>query len=225
MVIYIALFYIAAQFAYSKHHFKKARDLSKVVYTKSFKLIGKGKSKLKILMVGDSIAAGVGASSFENSIPGRLVKYFSGSHRLDFINKARAGMKIRDLLDIPLPKVKQDIVVLIVSSNDVFHFTNLNEFSDSVVEVLDKYSKLTKKLIFLGPGKISTAPALALPIRIIYKTLESRYTSILEEKTSKYSNVTYIKPGNPPRGTFANDKFHPNDEGHRVGFEVIKEAA
>ncbi len=223
LIIYLVIFYLIVQLIYSRHHFKKARNISKIAYMESFRLYEKGKSKLNMLFAGDSIAAGVGASSFETSAAGRLVQHFSENHNLNFINKAKSGMEIKDLLNIRLPKAKQDIVVLIISSNDVFRFTSLREFSNSVKKVLDKYSKRTKKLIFLGPGKVSTAPALPLPIRLIYKIREASYASIIEEQIRKYANATYIKPGNPPKGAFAEDKFHPNDEGHKVGFEAIRE--
>ena len=221
--ILISIFiYILIQAIYTGYHFKIAADLTQVQYVQDLK-VGKGKV-LKVFMSGDSIAAGVGASSFGTSTSGRLVNYLSDNYYVDFVNEADSGTRMVDLIKKRLSGEKQDLIVLVVSSNDVFHFTDLEKFEEAAKRVLDKYSRLTDKLVLVGPGKVSTAPVLPLPVRYLYKIRESKYADVLEKEARQYSNVIYIKPTDPPKGTFAADKFHPNDEGHKVWFEAIKSA-
>ena len=216
--------YLVPQAAYSGYYLRKAGILTKTEYTQNLKLGDKGKPTLKVFMSGDSIAAGVGASSFETSTAGRLASFLAMKNKLTFINEAKSGTRMAELLNLPLPPEKQNLIILIVSSNDVFHFTNLNEFDESAKRVLEKYSKLTDKMILLGPGRVSTAPALPLPLRWVYKIREQKYADAMAKSAEKYSNIVYIKPGVPQKGTFAPDKFHPNNEGHKVWFEAIKSA-
>lgn len=224
IVVVLIIGYAIIQATYSSFYFRRAGILTKTEYTQDVKLGSKDKPTLRVFMSGDSIAAGVGASSFETSTPGRLANFLAKENNLIFINEAESGTRMADLLDLPAPKEKQDLIILVVSSNDLFHFTNLGDFERSTEEVLEKYSKLGKKLIIIGPGRVSTAPALPLPLRFFYKIKRPNYVAIIAEAASKHSNIVYIKPTPPEKDTFASDKFHPNDEGHIVWFEGIKDA-
>lgn len=224
IMLAMALIYVVVQAAYSGYYFKITGELTKTKYTQDVNLGGENEPILKVFMSGDSIAAGVGASSFETSTAGRLANFLARGNNLIFINEAKSGTKMADLLDLPAPKEKQDLIILIVSSNDLFSLTNLDDFERSTEKVLEKYSRLGKKLIIPEPGNVSAAPALPLPLRLIYKIQRPKYVAIMAQTTSKYPNIVYIKHGLPKKGTFASDKFHPNDKGHKVWFEGIKDA-
>lgn len=223
IVLTLILAYVTIQTIYSGYYLRRAGILTKTEYTQDVNIGNPGSPTLKVFMSGDSIAAGVGASSFETSTSGRLANFLAKDNHLIFVNEATSGTRMEDLLKLLAPKEKQDLIVLIVSSNDLFHFTNLGNFEKSTQKVLEKYSKLGKKLIILGPGRVSTAPALPLPLRWLYKIQYPKYVNIIEKTANKYSNVVHIKPTVPQKGTFASDKFHPNDEGHNVWFEGIRD--
>lgn len=225
LIIFGLIFiYLVLQTVFSGYYLRRAGILTNTEYTQDVKLGNKDKPTLRVFMRGDSIAAGVGASSFETSTPGRLANFLAKENNLIFVNEAESGTRMADLLDFPALNEKQDLIILVVSSNDLFHFTNLGDFKRSTEEVMEKYSKLGKKLVVIGPGRVSTAPALPLPLRLIYKIIRPNYVAIIAEAVSKHSNIVYVKPTPPEKDTFASDKFHPNDEGHIIWFEGIKDA-
>ena len=133
-----------------------------------------------------------------------------------------------DMLSRKTHSERQDLIVLIVSSNDLFHVTNLKEFEKSTSEVLQKYAKLTDKLVIQGPGRVFDAPALPLPVRLFYKLQAPKYASVISAEAKKYKNVLHVNPINPPMDltgyghSNSPDKFHPDDEGYRFWFDMLK---
>ncbi len=226
LFILIALIFafLVAQLIYSAYYFQKARILAKAIYANDLEIGKKNNPTLKVLVGGDSIATGVGATNAQTSTAGRLANYLAKSNYVVFKNKATNGAKMADLLNETLPSEKQDLIILIVSSNDLLYLTNFKKFEMATKKVLEKYSKLTKKLIIIGPGRIDSCIAIPLPLRLIYKIQGPKYASIIKSQAKHYPNIVYLKPDWPPQGTFSSDKFHPNDEGHKVWFERIKKA-
>jgi len=88
--------YLVPQAAYSGYYLRKAGILTKTEYTQNLKLGDKDKPTLKVFISGDSIAAGVGASSFETSTAGRLASFLAMKNKLTFINEAKSGTRMAD---------------------------------------------------------------------------------------------------------------------------------
>jgi len=225
-IVALLLLYLAGQALYSGFYFVRRSQLVKKDFVKDFELGDPKNTVLKMYLGGDSIAAGVGATSFNTSIGGRLAEYLAQNHRVIFVNKSKGGSRMADMLTAPRPVSKQDVIILIVSSNDLFHFTPLKKFEETVIQVFREYSDQTDKLIVVGPGRVDSSRALPFPLRFIYKIRRPKYASILEKETRRFSNIVYIMPEGPTGqgNTFSRDKFHPNDEGYEVWFQGIKTA-
>ncbi len=218
--------YIVFQLFYSGFFFLKSRNLIENPHTGDF-ILGKGPEYL-MLVAGDSVGAGVGASSFETSVVGRVATYLSRNRTVKLSNKSVSGYRMPDLMSVTLPSRKQNLILLIIGSNNLFHFTDINRFRIDTGKVLSLYSPKTDKLILVGPGRVFDADAIPLPLKPVYKTLGNNYAKIMAEEASKYKNVVYVNPlsANPPDKNYgftgATDHFHPNDEGHRFWFDLIK---
>lgn len=224
--MYIALalvfLYGIGQLIYSGYYFSRAREISKTVHTGKFDLGDSSLPAMKVFVGGDSIAAGAGASSFETSVTGQLARHLAKTHHVILLNEAASGVQMADMLKRPVPKEKQDIAILIVSSNDVFRLTNLEKFADATKEVLACYTAVSHKLIIVGPARISAAPALPFLVRLLYEHRIPQYASIIAREAARYPNAIHLVPHAPSKGTFASDKFHPNDAGYTVWFDAIK---
>ena len=76
--------------------------------------------RLRLLMIGDSSAAGVGAATQETALAGRLVADLSRDHRVEWRLLATTGATTRDTLlrlsTTPLPQC--DVVVSALGVND-----------------------------------------------------------------------------------------------------------
>lgn len=218
--------YVVAQALYSGFFLLKAKELQEHIYTGDF-VIGKG-NDFFMFAAGDSVGAGVGASSFETSVVGRTAEFIAKNHTVKLTNKSVSGYKMDDLLRISLPERQQDLILLVIGSNNLFHFTDINRFGEDTETVLRQYSKKAKKVIIIGPGRVFDTDAIPLILRPIYRNLAPKYAEKMKIASLKFDNVIYINPIEaklPPQlygDTGAADHFHPNDSGHRFWFDLLK---
>ncbi len=224
------LLYVVFQAIYSGYYFWQSSKLIKTIYVGKRELGDEKKPQYRIFLTGDSIGAGVGASSFETSVGGRVAGYFAGERHVTFENKSVVGMKMRDLAKRDLPNEQQDLVVLIVSSNDLFRFANLDEFKVATKKVFENYSKIARRVIIVGPGRVFDSPAIPIVLRPVYRWQAEKYSSVIDDEIKKYENMFHVDPVHPPTGLeqVANwesvDKFHPGDSGHEYWFDLVKSA-
>src|SRR5437016_4475329 len=109
-IIMIALLllsiYIVCQTIYSAFYFRRASILSKTKFDKSLQLGNKNNPSFKLTVYGDSVGVGVGATSFENTLAGKVAEYLSSDHYLIFKNESFSGAKMKDLADLSEPADK-----------------------------------------------------------------------------------------------------------------------
>ncbi len=225
----ILIGYIILQYIYSNHYLKIGRKLAETKYQTTAVLGGKNNPPLKLFITGDSVGAGVGATSFETSLSGRTANYLAEKYLVNFRNESISGSKMGDLLNMPRPSEKQDLMVLVISSNDLFRLTNLDQFKKDTKSVIEMYQPLAKKIIILGPGRVFDAEAIPAPLRIIHKLMAPKYAAIISQEISQYQNIvqvdlTKIPPSKAKYGKSisASDQFHPDDIGHSFWFDSIK---
>jgi lysophospholipase L1-like esterase len=227
LVFIFVLIYILLQALYSGYYLFKGRQLTQKTYTGQ-KLLGENnKETFKILFDGDSVGAGVGATSFEKSVAGRVALSYSQDYRVELINNSISGSRMRDLVKKEITNDMQDLTVLVISSNDLFNFTNLTDLKKDTEIVIEKYIKISKRLIIIGPGRVFDGTATPLILKPVYKVVGKNYSKIIFQLAEKYENVVYVNPLNFPTNhsvygnTEAYDNFHPNDQGHKVWFDLL----
>lgn len=217
--------YLIVQLIFTGYFFLKAKNIMNKSYIREIERGDAKKPKLRIFLAGDSIAEGIGSSGFEKSLGGRLVAKLSHNNHVLFVNSADSGNKMSDLKE--LPKVKQDIIVLFVSSNDLFHFTNFEKFEKDTRSVLSNFTPMGKKVILIGPADVASATAIPFFLKPLYNIRSPEYARIMMTVSSKYKNVVYINPVNYKEmlekygKTEAEDRFHPNDNGHKFWADLI----
>ncbi len=82
--------------------------------------LGQGKP-LRVLLLGDSAAAGVGVCSQDNALAGQLVKQLSAQYQISWLLLAESGLNFQQLLNKldDLDEQSYDCVVLSIGVNDV----------------------------------------------------------------------------------------------------------
>ncbi len=233
LLLLLLLAYIVIQLIYSGYYIKNGRGkLSKHEFKREIVIDTANGSKnvLKLFISGDSLAIRLGATAFETFIPGRVSNFFARDNIVEFKNAAVSGAKMRDVLNFPKPKEQQDIIGMIISSNDLLRFTPYDKFEDSTQKVVGVYAQLTDKLIIVGPGRVEDSPIIPIFVKPIYNFRARKYAEIIKEESKKYKNVSYINPREAPEGIVqvknwqSPDKFHPSDEGQVFWFELVKSA-
>ncbi len=183
----------------------------------------------KILILGDSIAKGVGAKKKENTFQGKLKKDFP---KAKIENRSVPGAKTEDVLK-QLKKSnekKYDLVVMNFGMNDIFHFTNYKEIKKNAKEVLKQVKKKGKKIVFSTGGDIDAAPKIIWPFNKIFGGKERKLIRTFK-RFSKKLGITYVdllREKNVqeilrnPKKYLSEDNLHPNDEGYKLWYSFLK---
>lgn len=230
LFLFLLVFFVI-QLIYSAYFIKYGRSkLTNQEFKRDAKLGDSNKKSLKFFVTGDSLAVGLGATTFETTVAGRVANYLTQDNFVEFKNESVSGAKMQDLLNFPKPKEKQDIIVIIVSSNDLLRLTPYRHFEDSTQKVIATYSSLCDKLIVVGPSRVSDSPVIPLFIKPIYKIRAKKYGEIIKKTSLQFKSVFYVNPHDSPHGInqvknwASADKFHPGDDGQVYWFELIKTA-
>ncbi len=211
-------------FGYFFYSTSKSSKIVNNTYTGNFTFGEDNKEKIKVLVDGDSIGAGIGATSLENSVGGRIGSFLGESYNVELENMATSGDKIEDLLNRKI--TKNNLSVLFITSNNVMRFKSFSDLRENSKKVFKKYSNKSNNVIVAGPGKIHESTAFPVITKPFYLFYQKKYAEILEEESSKFDNVYYIDPlsidfESGPH-TESVDNLHPNDKGHEQWFLTIK---
>lgn len=227
LLIFVLLLFVL-QALYSGYFLLRSKSLKTDSFADELELGDKNDPALSLFISGDSVAEGVGATSFMTSVAGRVAEYYAQDHYVSFQNHAISGVTVGEMQAMVKPEKKQDVMVLIVSSNDLFRFTSYDDFEHDIDVLLEQYAPFGKKVIIVGPGRVFDGEALPFFMQYIYKKRAPRYASILQKSIAKYPHVEYVNPSdkyfdNKLTGAeTAADRFHPNDSGHDWWFNTFK---
>ncbi|MFC0261071.1 SGNH/GDSL hydrolase family protein [Fontibacter flavus] len=179
-------------------------------------------AKSKILIIGESTAAGVGASSVEKTISSQVFHQLKKAH--DIYNLGKNGLRAFQLKKLytkgnPEDLTKIDIVIILIGANDCFNFTSPGKFQSALSEFLEEITSIgsVKKIIIPTIPPVNQFPAIPSLIRFFlgwHRSILAR--EILHLKT-KFSLVDFENSSEKfPKNFFAPDGIHPSDLGYEL---------
>lgn len=189
-------------------------------------------SSLVYVALGDSLSAGVGADSYEESFPYLLAQYFAGNDRSVVLeNRAVPGAKSSDLLCGLLPGAitdDPDVVTLLIGINDLHGQISLEQFRDNYDKIVKRLTTETKAKVYLiNLPFIGSNQLLLPPYNYFFNQRTKQYNEIILEIAEKYS-VSYIDLYLPTEellrnsgSHYASDFFHPSAEGYKIWADLI----
>ncbi|UPL11546.1 SGNH/GDSL hydrolase family protein [Microbacterium sufflavum] len=188
---------------------------------------------LDLLLVGDSLAAGLGAQRPKQTLGGRLAKALArGLGRpVRLRTVARVGAESRDLatqLDALPPGYRPHVAVVVVGGNDVTHRLPVAESARHLEDAV-------RRLRVLGAGVVvGTCPdlgalrAVPQPLRRIASSLSRRLAAVQAEAARRAGAepVDLRRAVGPlffdePEAMFSLDRFHPSPLGYRRTAEAL----
>lgn len=182
---------------------------------------------VRLVMLGDAFAAGVGAISVEDSVGGHLATLLAGDgHRIDLSSVAVPGTRSHHL-DTQVSRAllgeqRPDVVVILVGLHDATHLVN-------PAEAAIHLARAVRRLIDAGVAVVvGTCPDLAAPraigppLRQILGWLGRRIARAQEPAVVQAGGVAVdlarrtglVFRADP--GTICVDGFHPSADGYRV---------
>jgi lysophospholipase L1-like esterase len=180
-----------------------------------------------VVWLGDSTAAGVGASTPSGALPSQVADGLAGA---GVSVLAASGARVADVLDVQVPKVAElepDLILISVGANDTIHLTGRGAFRHT-------YEKVVRALpggvpvVLLGVPDMGAIPRFAQPLRAVSgwrgRNLDAEVRWVAARTGAIYADIA--GPTGPPFRRhpdryFAADDFHPSDAGYGLWADAV----
>ncbi|MGZ4390848.1 MAG: GDSL-type esterase/lipase family protein [Gaiellaceae bacterium] len=210
----------AAEAAWLARRFRHAHQLAAaaVRHLGAFETAA-GDDPLNLLVLGESIAAGLFVERFEQTLGGLVAAALAAERGrpVHCLNLARPGATCHDLLRQLPERLQADVALVVVGANDVARRTPLARFEAELDRTLAALDGVGEILLF-GPCDISGVPLFPFWLRRMVAYRMRHYIARMERVVARHANVSYawLPPSaGLPASFFAADRFHPNAEAHR----------
>ncbi|MGB3111252.1 MAG: SGNH/GDSL hydrolase family protein [Psychrobacter alimentarius] len=193
-------------------------------------------STLKLMIVGDSAAAGVGSQTQQEALVGKLIPIltqqlsaYSSFSMLDWSLQATTGHTSFDILRrlyvLPAPNKPVDVMLLSVGVNDTTSNVAIDKWKQQIEDIIAIAQRKfgVRELIFLSLPPMADMPAIPAPLNNFVGAKASLLDQILQQVCATHARVNYMATdfarmikehsnGSPIdiAVMFASDGFHPS---------------
>ncbi len=160
------------------------------------------------VVLGDSAAQGVGASSYDNGWVGLVHRRLGPEWRV--LNLSKSGARTRDVLDVQWPAARDlgaDLLTAIVGGNDALHTKRGRWLRD-----------LDELIATLPPGAVVSTVSRGVLERKT-RQVNDHLRATATAKGLRVADI-WAHTGPPYKGLYA-DGFHPNDRGYQQWADAI----
>ena len=184
---------------------------------------GEGNDKrVRLLAIGDSIIAGVGASEMSKALIGQTAAALADSSQACVSWQAIgvSGYNCRAILDHLIPKLPQaaaDYIIVSVGVNDVTGLTGLRTWRNNLSDLLQKLRAHSPDatIAIAGLPPMHGFPLLPQPLRAVLgiraRSLDDAAIAIV----SSFPDMVHVALDFDPDPTgFAGDGYHPSEESY-----------
>lgn len=209
---------------------KKLRDtIIKLKPQSEFLELGFDKDVKNILIIGESTAAGVGASTQEKTFASHI--YHQSDKAFNIYNLGKNGLKAGRLKRL-LAHAKQEIpekfeiAIILIGANDCFKFTPPRRFSHQLKEFIEllQNKKSVQQVILLSIAPVQHFPSIPGIMRFflgMHRSILTRELKSLQKIIPglDFNNFKFEKSSE----FLASDGIHPSDKGYELmAKETIK---
>jgi lysophospholipase L1-like esterase len=179
---------------------------------------------LRLLVVGESTAAGVGVSELRDALPCQLAVALAARRQcnvgwsMSARTGATASFAARELA--PAAPMGQDIAVIMVGVNDALKFTSRRIWRariDQLIDELAKHMQPGGQVVLAGLPDLGRFGTFPQPLRAMLGWHARALDRDLKTIAKRSAGVIYLAMP-PVSGSelFAEDRFHPNAAAYRV---------
>jgi lysophospholipase L1-like esterase len=184
-----------------------------------------------MVWVGDSTAAGVGASAAEEALPSQVAAGLG--HRVGVRVLAKSGATVADVLSHQVPRVptlRPDVVLVSVGANDTTHLTARSQFRRDYEALVTRLSGGSggAEIVLLGVPDMGAVPRLAQPLRALAgwrgERLDAEIAAVAAAHQVRYVDIagsTGRAFRRHPDRYFAADRYHPSDAGYALWTRAV----
>lgn len=181
-------------------------------------LFGSGSGRPLVFAVyGDSVGSGIGASALERTFAGIVARRLAARGSVLCRIAAVGGAEARTLA---LQRVRgdEDLAAVSIGSNDALRGAPLREIERDLAAFLARLSR-ARRVVVVGPGSIADSRLFSPVLRPLLRRRMLACEAAMRRAVLRFPNALHvgtaeIGPTLAP-ADFAEDGFHPSDEGQR----------
>lgn len=183
---------------------------------------GQGASTIRLLAVGDSIIAGVGARTLRHALVGQTAAHLARATRARVAWTAcgRIGATSRNIEQRLLPQIEGDSFDAILVStgvNDVISLHGLERWRNDLEALLNALSVRWPEAVisFSGLPPMQHFPALPQPLRAVFGLRARQFDQELRRLLEHYPQASHVPLDfEALPGSFSDDGFHPSERSY-----------
>ena len=184
---------------------------------------GEGQPCRRLLVIGESTAAGIGAAEHARALPGfvaaELASRLGGT--VDWTVRGKSGVTARRVIGELFPAGPEpfDLILLTVGINDLFDRRTLREWAADLLRLVETLTGENgrTRVVVSGMPPVNRIPAIPQPLRHVVAG-RARAMDQITRQVSAACGATYVPITLPRAGGrefFASDGFHPSEAGYR----------
>ena len=189
---------------------------------------GEGKEIVKLLAIGESTVAGVGARTHETALTGQFSRHLSRKigKSVEWLAIGRSGIKAGEAIRELVPKIpdeKFDYIIVGLGGNDVLGLSSPRRWRRDMTQMLKILQEKNPgaKIFITNAPAIRLSPVLPQPIKFLLGHLSALHDRNTKEFTSEMKNVFYFHQPTEVIEDFFADGIHPSEKGYDVWSEAI----
>ncbi|WP_254447317.1 SGNH/GDSL hydrolase family protein [Ruegeria sp. HKCCA5426] len=176
--------------------------------------------RLRLLIAGDSSAAGVGAGTQAQALSGHLVRELSRHYTVEWQLEAMTGHTTQDTLNRLQVLVGQfDMAVTALGVNDVTHGVTRKKFADRQTLLMNLLVRQfgVRRIVATGVPQMARFPALPQPLAWVLGQQAARLDQALQEVTAGFSQARHLTLNLPDDPALAApDGYHPSPKTYAI---------
>jgi lysophospholipase L1-like esterase len=185
-----------------------------------------------LIVIGDSVAAGVGASTHRQALVGQTALHLTSRLQSDIAWHAigqigASTQQISNQLVRQLPRSSVDFFVISAGVNDVTSLTNTRNFRGAVSTLLGQLHAHSPQAIIAVAGlpPMQSFPLLPQPLRALMGLRAKILNAVMQAAIAGHAQAIFVPVEFDPRpDSFAGDGFHPSEASYQEFGRVIAEA-
>lgn len=181
-------------------------------------------AKIVYVALGDSLTAGVGATSEQKTYPYLVAKLLAQKKnaQVTVVNLGVPGATSADVLNQQVPqaiKLHPDVITLAIGINDMLNRVPVGVFQKNLISIVDSLTGTTKSLNIINIPYLGNSQAYWPPYRCYFDWQTKHYNSFLNATIDLYALTRDQAFTNP--NYYSIDGFHPSDEGYKFWSNII----
>ncbi len=222
----VVLLIIVAYLIYNTLRISYARSIGFAAVEKAT-AYQRAEGSKKILVIGDSTAVGVGASTPAGSTAGLFASKYP-SFAVE--NRAVSGAKLEGARQqLREAGERYDRILIQAGANDVIYGTRASDARSSLVKLFAEARAKSNSVTYLCCGNVGRVPVFFWPLST-YMTYRAHAYLEEAQKVAKENGVTFVNLWFPPesdpfekdKSLYAPDGLHLSDGGYKVWFSEIE---